>query len=162
MSQEFTIAGFAAFLGEMTLKADTAAHDALTKAAKLVQKEAKAEVGHYQDEIGGFPAWAELADSTKEDRVRHGFTENDPGLRTGEMRDSIHTTVEAREATIGSDDDKLVYFELGTTKQPPRTVLAGGLIRKEDEVVKAIGGTFVGKLTGVGVAGGSLPVVEGD
>ncbi|NHN93636.1 hypothetical protein [Acetobacter sicerae] len=162
MSQEFTIAGFAALLGEMTLKADEATHHALTKAAKIVQAEAKSEIGHYQGEIGGFPAWAELADSTKEDRLRRGFTENDPGLRSGEMRDSIETTVHDHEATIGSDDDKLVYFELGTVKQPPRTVLAGALIRKEDDVVKEIGSTFVGRLTGVGVHGGALPIVEGD
>ncbi|WP_086642933.1 hypothetical protein [Acetobacter sp. DsW_063] len=156
MVAELSLLGFAAVLTEMTLEADHAAHLGLQAAARTVQEEAKAEIGHYQGAIGGLPAWAELADSTKDDRVRQGYTENDPGLRSGAMRDSIETTVTSQEATIGSDDDNLVYFELGTTKQPPRTVLAGALMRKEKEVVHEIGERFVGTLVGGEVIGGAL------
>ena len=52
----------------------------MERAAKVVEREAKSEIGEYQDStISPFPAWAELADSTKDNRVRLGFTENDPG-----------------------------------------------------------------------------------
>lgn len=158
--REFNLVEFAGFLGEMALDVDVATQHSLTAAAKIVQKQAKAEIGHYQEQMGPFPAWAELADSTKDDRVRKGFTENDPGLRTGEMRESIQNTVGKHEADIGSDDDKLVYFELGTVKQPPRSVLAGALISKEKDVVRAIGGTFVGKLTGEKVFERAVDVIE--
>ncbi|MBO1361774.1 hypothetical protein J2D73_18490 [Acetobacter sacchari] len=153
---ELSLLGFAAALTEMTLEVDHATHSGLEAAARIVQTEAKAEIGHYQGAIGGLPAWAELADNTKDDRVRHGYTENDPGLRSGAMRDSIETNVSGHEAMIGSDDDHLVYFELGTTKQPPRTVLAGALMRKEKEVVHEIGERFVGTLVGGEVIGGAL------
>jgi|GEM_PF-4835298 len=69
--------------------------------------------------------------------------------------------INSSEAHIGSDDQNLVYFELGTDKQPPRTVLAGSLIRKTDEVVQALGRRFVASLTGDGVANGALPL-DGD
>lgn len=153
---ELSLLGFAAVLTEMTLEVDRATHSGLEAAARIVQTEAKAEIGHYQGAISGLPAWAELADSTKDDRVRHGFTENDPGLRSGAMRDSIETNVSGHEATIGSDDDNLVYFELGTTKQPPRTVLAGALMRKEKGVAHEIGEKFVGAVVGGDVIGGAL------
>ncbi|KDE19672.1 hypothetical protein AZ09_10390 [Acetobacter aceti 1023] len=162
MVRDFTLPEFAAFLTETALKVNDATHSALDDAARIVQVEAKHEVGQYQEAAGPFPAWAELADSTKEDRVRHGFTENDPGLRTGEMRESIKRSVGGHEAHVGSDDDKMVFFELGTEKQPPRTVLAGALIRKTDEVRHVIGRRFVGTLFGADVAGGSLPVVGGE
>ena len=66
---------------------------AVVHCATLVEEEAKAEIGTYQDQAGPFIAWPELADSTKEDRTRQGFTENDPGLRSGAMRDSIGTAI---------------------------------------------------------------------
>ncbi|GBQ36091.1 hypothetical protein GOB83_13795 [Acetobacter fabarum] len=53
----------------------------------------------------------------------------------------------------------MVYFELGSAKQPPRAALAGALIRKEEDVARVIGRHFVGRLFGEGVANGSVPVI---
>lgn len=151
---------FAGLLAGIVAEVENAVHEGLEKATKIVQREAKAELGRYQDAAGPFPAWAELADSTKDDRVRHGYPENEPGLRSGGMRDSIERNVQGRTGRVGSNDDKMVYFELGTPKQPPRSVLAGALIRKEDEVAKVIGHHFVGHLFGEQVVGGVLPVIN--
>jgi len=156
--RDFTPEAFAAFLGEAALAVEHRSRSALEEAARIVEHEAKTEIGHYQEQAGPFVPWAELADATKDDRVRQGFTENDPGLRSGTMRDSINHRVEGSEAHIGSDDQNLVYFELGTDKQPPRTVLAGALIRKTDEVVETLGRRFVASLTGDGVANEALPL----
>ena len=120
------------------------AHHALEKAAEVVEAEAKAEIGHYQGKAGPFAAWAELADSTKDDRVKKGYSENDPLLREGTLRDSIHHKVEMTgiakgEAHIGSDNPIAVYQELGTAKIPPRSFLGGALVRKTAEVLKLCG-----------------------
>jgi hypothetical protein len=108
----------------------------LHEAGALIEKEAKAEIGTYQrGSTGPFGDWPELADYTKEDRLKRGFTENDPGLRTGEMRDSIGHTVHGESVHIGSNDDKLKWFELGTQgkagemAQPPRSVLGVAMFR---------------------------------
>lgn len=156
--RDFTPEAFAAFLGEAALAAEHRTRNALEEAARIVEREAKAEIGHYQDQAGPFVPWAELADGTKDDRARQGYPENEPGLRSEAMRNSINRRVEGSEAHIGSDDQNLVYFELGTDKQPPRSVLAGSLIRKTDEVVEVLGRRFVASLTGDGVANGALPL----
>jgi hypothetical protein len=165
--KEFTsLEAFAMHIGELVVKEKLAEVAALNKAAKLVQKEAKAELGTYQSEIGDIMGWAELADSTKADRLRQGYTENDPGLRSGEMRDSIQTTTMEGEggyvAYVGSDDQNMVYFELGTEKQPPRSVLAGSALRKEKEVHEIIGQAVHNVLMGREVHQGMMIIVGGD
>ncbi|QOF94205.1 hypothetical protein IFJ82_09595 [Novacetimonas hansenii] len=155
---DMSLPEFAGLLASMAGEIEHAAHEGLDQAAKIVEHEAKTELGHYQQGAGPFAPWAELADSTKDDRVRQGYPENEPGLRSGAMRGGIQHVVQGRTAYVGSDDDKLVYFELGTVKQPPRAVLAGSLIRKTDAVVHAVGHHFVGRLFGEEVVGGSMPI----
>ena len=148
----------AAKLGEIALAQHEMEHHALEKAAVVVEKRAKEKIGEYQDQTGPFIAWAELADATKEDRLRKGFTENDPGLRTGEMRDSIEHQVENSEAQVGSNDDHLVYFELGTSKQQPRSVLGGAVVDKMDKIMEIVGESAVAALVGQGVHGGKMKI----
>ena len=138
----------AAKLGEAELRQHEMEHHALEKAAVIVEKRAKTRVGDYQEQAGPFVAWPELAESTKSDRLRKGFTEDDPGLRTGAMRDSIGHTVLDGEAHVGSDDDHMVYFELGTTHQPPRSVLGGAVVESMDRIIEAIGESAVAALVG--------------
>lgn len=139
--------------GEMAEKVHRAEQHALEHAAKVVVAEAKEAIGTYQDAVDPFAAWPELADATKADRVRQGYSENDPGLRSGEMRDSIEHTVKmsdfgSGEAHIGSNDDKLVWFELGTVNQPPRSVLGGAAARKSEEVKRLLGDAAIGIIVG--------------
>jgi HK97 gp10 family phage protein len=114
--------------------------DGLEEAAALLEKTAKAEFGTYQDAIGTFAAWAELADSTKADRAAKGYAENDPLLRDGTLRDSIEHEVEEWTATVGSTSELMPYFEFGTSKMPPRPVLGPALYHQADKIAKMIGG----------------------
>lgn len=123
-------------------------HEGLERCAKAIEKTAKAELGHYQDAVGPFQDWAELAESTKADRVRHGFTENDPGKRSGQMQSSITHEVDGLEAVIGSADQNLVYFEFGTSKQPPRPVLGPAVIHNKEKIIRIIGKAAVSGLVG--------------
>jgi hypothetical protein len=133
-------------------------HEAMERAALLIENEAKKEIGHYQAGAGPFAGWAELADSTKDERVKQGFAENEPGLRTGEMRDSIDHVVGDREAVVGSNSENLERFELGTAKQPPRSVLGLAAVRKAPEVARILGMDLVQSLVGRGVFMGRLPI----
>lgn len=123
-------------------------HTGLDVAASIVEKTAKDEIGHYQDAAGPYPAWAELAESTKEDRLRKGFTENDPLLRTGQLRDSISRAVDGHKAVVGSTSDIMVFQELGTSKMPPRPVLGLAAYRSKEDIKKALGESIVAVLTG--------------
>jgi phage gpG-like protein len=132
------------------------AHAALERVATKVERTAKAEFGEYQPAVGPFPAWAELAESTKEDRERKGFPADEPLLRTGEVRDSIGHEVADLDAVIGSDSDILVYHEFGTAKMSPRPVLGPALQMNEAAIVRELGGAVVAGLIGEDVVHGSL------
>jgi hypothetical protein len=153
-----SFAGLAAALSTAAFGVEEVNHSLLEKAAVIIEKSAKDKIGEYQNEAGQFVAWAELAESTKQDRERQGYSENDPGLRSGDMRDSIEHNANAHEAHVGSNDDNMVFFELGTVKQPPRSVLGGAAFEKAPEVVELIGGNLAMHLAGQGVHTGKLPI----
>jgi hypothetical protein len=148
LMREMTLEGFIAHLtGSIGALAAAEGH-AMEQAAKVVEAHAKKIVGVYQTDTGQFPAWAELADATKDDRVRLGYSENEPGLRSGDMRNSIDHKAEHNEAVIGSDDQHMVYFELGTSKQPPRSVLGSAVVQTEHAITEILGSSVVRALVG--------------
>ncbi|WP_042298954.1 hypothetical protein [Paraburkholderia kururiensis] len=157
MRQFNSLTAFAAHLirldGGMLLQL----HAGLERVAAHIERTAKEEIGKYQPQVGPFDAWPELADATKEDRLAHGFTENDPLLRSGEMRDSIGRTVRGLEAEIGSTSDIMVYQELGTVNAahpiPPRPVLGPAAVRAGPVIRKVLIGALVRGL----LDGGDMP-----
>ncbi len=156
--KEFSIEGFVGHLAVVAAEMALAEHEALERGALIIETEAKDEFGTYQDQAGQFQAWAELAESTKSDRVNQGYSDDEPLLRRGDTRDSIEHKVIGREAHIGSDSQVLELLELGTSKMPPRSTLGGAAFRKTDEVVKEIGSGVVATLVGEEVLGGRLPI----
>lgn len=122
-----------------TLMAIEAVEIGLEHAAKVVQEDAKDRIGEYQREIGHFPEWAPLANATKADRLAKGFTEDDPLLRSGELRDSIVTEHTAMAAVIGSKLPQSAYLEFGTEKMPPRPFLGPAALAKRKQIQRIIG-----------------------
>lgn len=116
-----------------------------------IKDTAQAELGHYQSQVGPFEAWKELADATKEDRVSQGFTENDPLLRSGALKESINDEVVALDGYVGSDNDEAVWMELGTDKAPPRSYLGPAVIHNEDLIKEVLGAALVTGILGSGV-----------
>jgi len=157
---EMSLLAFAAHLSAIGADMAHGDHDAMDRAARIVEDEAKASAGSYQGQSGPFAAWAELADSTKADRAHQGFPENEPELRTGEMRDSIERTVlpSGREAEVGSDSQVLEWQELGTATMPPRSILGGAAARVETEVAEVLAGGFLSELVGGEVYQGRLRI----
>lgn len=113
-----------------------------------VEHRAKAKIGQYQSAVvgghgfEGFPAWAPLAQSTMEDRVRQHYTPNDPLLRTGHLRESIAhrmgETNRARTVVIGSPDPIAEYQEYGTRSIPPRPFIGPAMAEAEPESIEKI------------------------
>jgi hypothetical protein len=104
----FTLLGMAAKLAQVAIDTDEAIKIALTEAAEMVHDAAVALIGHPNS------AWAAL-ESTLD---RKGA--NTPLLETGEMRASIEHVVHGRSAFVGSNNDKAVWQELGTSRIPRR------------------------------------------
>ena len=158
MKQFGDMASFATHLMTAAVAVKQAEHKLLDHVGKAVEKRAKAKIGEYQDAAPPFAGWAELADATKADRARQGFPEDEPLLRTGEMRDSIGHKVQGNEVTIGSDSDKAVWQELGTETIPPRSFLGGAMAEELPKLKAILGEGIVAALVGKDVYHGKLEI----
>lgn len=108
----------------------------LLEGTKATMEHAKSKA---QEAIGTYEfGWPPLAEATKADRVRTGFPEDEPLLRTGGLKGSIETMAEAApggaEGLIYSGEKKALWAELGTRTQPPRSFLFQGLLRSIPEM----------------------------
>ena len=161
------IAEFVRFMQGRIADAGIVAEVGLAKAALAIEKEAKAEIGHYQESAGPFVGWKELSGATLDgfDHPRVGRIpgkrelgyaddegNDNPLLRDGGLRDSYEHTVHLREAAVGSNDDKAVWQEMGTMNArypiPPRAVLGIAAVHKEHEAVDFIAENIVRHIAG--------------
>jgi phage gpG-like protein len=144
MMKEFSLLGFIAELPAIARDVEAVGPMIIEKAAKTIQKKAKAAIGTEHED------WAPLAASTIEDKQHHGFATPKPLLRTGELRDSIEYTVHGNEGAVGSNLDIAVYQELGTSKMPARSFLVSSAIASEDKIHRMAGAAAVAALSGHG------------
>lgn len=142
-------------LGEMAIaliEADIvvreAQHKGLVRIGEAIERTAKADIGHYQTATGPFPEWPELADSTKEDRIKQGYSENDPLERSGDFKETFDHETSALETVIGTPDERGPWFEFGTSKMPARPVLGPAAFRNKDKIAEIIGVATVSGLVG--------------
>lgn len=112
---------------------------ALGIACQIIENDAAAQIGHYQDSHGDYPAWAQLADSTEEEKSRLGYPSDAPLERTGELKESFSHKVQGLEAIVGSTDPKMVYHEFGTDRMPPRPALGPALFKNREQISKLLG-----------------------
>ena len=130
---------------------------AMERACRIVEKEAKDSLGTYHRAVGPFPAWAKLADSTVQQRTQQGWEPDEPLLRLGTMRDSIHHVVKGDVGHVGSDDPIAEYQELGTSAAghpiPPRSFLGRAAFVKEFAIHRVFLDATMGMLGGWSVSG---------
>jgi len=151
MSQFNSLGAFALHISSLQARQQHAAEKGLKKVAQAIEKTAKSEFGVYQPAVGPFSEWAPLAESTQEERLRLGFTPDDPLLRTGQLKNSISHEVHGTEAAVGSPSDVMVAQELGTPRIPPRPVLGPAAIRNKQLILKTLGQAAVEGLLPPGV-----------
>lgn len=154
-----SVTEFVLHLAAAEVAVHKAAQHALDRAAAVIEKDAKDQIGTYQQQVGPFNAWPELAESTQKERERLGFTPNDPLLRNGALRDSISRQVQGDEAAVGSTSDVMVYQELGTPSIPPRPVLGPAAFKNKDKIEQILGAAVVHALE-YGAAGGFVPLPD--
>ena len=147
--RSFTSLGdFARHLDGVADQMTAAATASMRPAAMAIRDEAKAMLGTYQGADNGTPAWSELRPMTKKDRVRHGYTENDPLKASGALHDSIGMRVGIRESVIGS--------ALAAVHHPFTSPHAGDVAAHPDEPHRWRGLAYDVVLNGLELGGGSI------
>jgi hypothetical protein len=121
-----TIAKIETFKANLKLSSEAI----LTDWAVSVRDRARKAIGTYKY------GWAPLAESTLKKKAA-----DTPLLETGELRDSISAFVEMKgpehgRAAVGSDLEKAVWHELGTSTIPPRSFLMESAVRSEKDLNK--------------------------
>lgn len=137
-----------AHFARLALAGEAVTHHATEQAAQIVEKDAKARIGSYQDAAGPFGAWANLAPSTVDDRLRKGFTPDDPLLRTGGLRSSYGRKVNGAVAVVGSTSPIALYQEQGTSTIPPRAVVGPAVIASRDAIGRVAATTLIAWISG--------------
>jgi hypothetical protein len=147
--KEFKSPGaFARYLRAVAGRIEAAETAGLEKAAVIVEREAKASIGTYQE------GWAPLSPATLEGffhplagwipgKIETGYAPPDnPLLRTGALREDYEHTVARPEMVVGSNSDIAVWQEMGTPDAvypiPPRAVLGGAMKRRAGGAIDAI------------------------
>jgi HK97 gp10 family phage protein len=151
-----SITDFLVHVTAATVAVKQAEHAALKNAALLIEREAKGEIGTYQPQVGPFPEWAPLAESTEASKKSKGYPAGAPLLASGQMRARISHEIDGLDAVIGSPDDIAVFHEFGTSKMPPRPIF-GPAVYKNLEKLHFIIGTEVvaGIIEGKVASGGA-------
>jgi HK97 gp10 family phage protein len=137
------VALFAEHLLLLNLSIEQSVHNGLKKVAKLIEQDAKKQIGHYQDTVGPFQDWAPLADSTENEKARLGYPIDAPLLRDGHLRDSIQHEVSGLEAVVGSKSEIAEYQEFGTKTIPPRPFIGPAAFKNKDAIQKILGHALV-------------------
>jgi hypothetical protein len=148
MKKFTSLTQFAEYLSKLEPIGEEHKVAALEAIGKYVKEKAQSKFGIYQDAVGEFPKWEELEDSTQEQRVRLGFSPNDPLYRTGELMNSIDYNVEPNKVQIGSANPIMEWQEFGTATIPPRPVLGAAMYESVEEIKKILSLMMVNWLTG--------------
>lgn len=148
---------FALHLASLEISVKHQMRHGLERALLVIENDAKAQIGHYQPEVGDFPAWAPLADSTEADKQRLGAPLGAPLLRHGGLYASFgHQVLAPDDGVVGSTDPTLVFHEFGTSKMPPRPVMGPAVMRNRERIKEILGQAVVrGILGGETLAGGT-------
>src|SRR5271165_5330605 len=143
--REFSLLGFIAELKMIERDMEELPKVIVARACAMIQKQAKAQIGHEHEE------WPPLKPATIARKARG----NTPLLETGELRDSIEWMIVRAQAgyaegAVGSDLDRALWQELGTSHIPPRSFLASSAIVCEPRIYKMAGRMMMSALGGAG------------
>jgi hypothetical protein len=155
-----SIDAFVAYLEGLAAKVVDAAPHGLEGAAKFLEGEAKACLGHYQTGADGIPDWELLSTTTQILRAEWGYPDDEPLDVTGDLRSHIEHAVDAAklEAAVGvpsvivgdhdnpHGDPHTRYRDIGEValdqemggRLPQRSFLALSAAKHHDEICRML------------------------
>jgi phage gpG-like protein len=141
----YSILGFVAQLKAIEHDMNALGPAIVARACEMVCEEAKRVIGE------GYPYWPALKPETLARKMM-----NTTLLETGELRASIEWNASGNEGHVGSNNDKAVWHELGTSRIPPRSFLMGAAIVMEPKIYKMAERAVVAVMLGRGLYGSEM------
>jgi phage gpG-like protein len=142
----YSILGFVAKLKAIEHDLNETNHAIVARACQMVANAAKEALGTY--EFG----WVSLAPET----IAHKMRGDSPLLETGELRDSIQWNSSGNVGHVGSNLDKAVWHEFGTSRIPPRPFLGAAAAQQEELIYKMAGKAVHAVLRGEALHGSEM------
>jgi phage gpG-like protein len=121
MTQTFSLLGFVRHLAVLEADMHAAEHAIIMKACIMIANAAKEALGTY--EFG----WVSLKPETIARKMRG----DSPLLETAELKNSIQWNASGNTGAVGTDLDRGMWMEFGTSKIPPRSFLAAAAQQQE-------------------------------
>jgi phage gpG-like protein len=146
MTGVYSVLGFVAKLKTVELEMNALGPAIVARACEMVANAAKEALGTY--EFG----WISL----KPETIAHKMRGDSPLLETGELRDSIQWNAEGNVGHVGSNLDRAVFQELGTSRIPPRSFLASAAMQQEELIHKMAERAVVAVCLGKGLASAEM------
>jgi len=144
MPSVFSLVEFAARMEAAAHDTEVAKHEIIEEACRMVAGKAKSLIGVPHS------FWPPLQPKT----LRRKDGVNTPLLETGELRDSIEWTAEETVGYVGSNNDKAVWHELGTSRGiPPRSFLASAAMMEAPKIEKMAASMILSAIAGRGETG---------
>jgi phage gpG-like protein len=140
MTGIYSVVGFIAKLKVLELEMNALGPAIVAHACELVAAEARRVLG-----TEGYD-WPALSAATLAHKMQSGML-----LESGKLRASIQWNSEGNQGWVGSDNDKAIWHEFGTSKIPPRPFLAGAAAAKEDEIHRMARKAVVAVMLGKGL-----------
>src|SRR5258708_21952686 len=150
MTKTFSLLGFVAPLATVERDMHELGPAIVARACEMVCDEAKRVIGTYDY------GWPQLSPETLAHKIA-----NTPLLETGEMRASIEWNSEGNEGYVGSNNDKAVWHELGTSRIPPRSFLAGAAMHMEPQIQAMAAKAAEAVIAGKGFSGSEMAELIG-
>ncbi|MBY0548721.1 MAG: hypothetical protein K2W95_15735 [Candidatus Obscuribacterales bacterium] len=151
-----------AFANYMRRQAITQCKHAMTSALDQIGQDVKAQaianIGHYQNAVGNYPAWAQLAPATLDRKSRYGQglggNPDTPLYATGKLQRSIKYVVHRPSLSvhIGSNVKSIVYTEFGTQDMPPRPLFGPAAMQVMPRFLPMLGAYALAGIGGVSIA----------
>jgi phage gpG-like protein len=139
--QTFTLLGFVAKLAAIDRDLKITNEAIVARACEMVANAAKDALGTY--EFG----WVSLAPETIARKMRG----DSPLLETGELRASIEWQASGLKGEVGSNLDKAVWMEFGTSRIPARPFLSAAAMQMENEIHKMAARAVMAVIAGRGL-----------
>jgi len=146
MTEMYSVVGFIAKLKAVETDLHLVGPAIIARACEMVAAEAKRVLGTYDYD------WPQL----KAETIAHKMRGDSPLLETGELKNSITWNSSGNEGHVGSNLDKAVWHELGTSKIPPRPFLAGAAIHMEEKIHKLAARAVMAVMMGKGLHGSEM------